>query len=116
MFRFEELDIWKLAIEYADYIYDLTAKLPLNERYNLSDQLRRAVLSVSNNIAEGSGRATARNFNSFLDISLGSIFETVSILYFAKKRKYINEEERKKTYEIAELLTKKIRSFKNSLK
>ena len=63
------------------------------------DQLKRAALSISNNIAEGSGTATKKNFSSFLDISLASAFETIKLLYFAAKRGYIAEKERLKFYE-----------------
>ncbi|MFH1202092.1 MAG: four helix bundle protein [Candidatus Omnitrophota bacterium] len=116
MFRFEELDIWRLAIEYADEIYNLTKKMPSDEKYNLITQFKKAALSISNNIAEGSGTSTSRNFRSFLDISLSSALETVNLLHFAKIRKYITEEDRLKFYVKAEVLIKKIRAFKNSLK
>ncbi len=116
MFRFEELDIWKLAINYADKIYDLAKKLPIDEKYNLTDQLKRAALSISNNIAEGSGVSTSKNFKSFLGISIASALETVNLLHFAKKRDYISELQRIKLYNEIEILIKMIRSFKNSLK
>jgi four helix bundle protein len=116
MFRFEKLEIWKLAISYANDIYNLTITFPDNEKYNVTDQLKRASLSISNNISEGSGAATKKNFCSYLDISISSCFETVNLLHFAKKRKYIAESKRKEMYNKAEILVKKIRSFKNSLK
>jgi len=116
MFRFEELEIWKEAIRYADEMYNLSEKLPSSENYNLISQLKRASLSISNNIAEGSGTSTKKSFCSFLDISISSALETVNLLYFAQMRHYITEEERLKFYNKAELLIKKIYSFKNSLK
>ena len=116
MFRFEELEIWKLAISYADDIYNLIEKLPINERYNLIGQIKRAALSISNNIAEGSGTSTTKNFKSFLDISIASLLETVNLLHFARRRDYISENERIDFYQKAEKLVKKIRAFKNSLK
>jgi len=116
MFRFEELEIWKLALEYAEEIYDLLDRLPISERYNVNEQLRRSALSISSNIAEGAGSSTTKNFASFLNISIASVFETVGILFFAEKRKYISEEKRIMLYKKAELLVKKTRSFKNSLK
>jgi four helix bundle protein len=116
MFRFEELEIWKLAISYANEIYDLIEKVPNTEKYNLIDQLKRAALSISNNIAEGSGATTSKSFSSYLDISISSCFETVNLLHFAKLRTYIRESEREDMYNKAEILVKKIRSFKNSLK
>jgi len=116
MFRFEELEIWKLAINYADEIYDLAKELPVDEKYNLTDQLRRSALSISNNIAEGSGVSTTKNFKSFLDISISSVLETVNLLCFANRRSYISESQRIKLYDEAEVIIKKIRSFKSSLK
>lgn len=116
MFRFEELDIWKLAVEYANQIYDLIKIIPSTERNNIIDQLRQASLSISNNIAEGSGTATNKNFCSFLDISISSALETVNLLHFAKMRNYITESQRMELYNKAETLIKKIRAFKNTLK
>ena len=115
MFRFENLEIWKLSLDYADKLYDIARNFPTEERYALSDQLRRAAVSISNNIAEGSGSATNKNFCSFLDVSVKSTLETVNILYFAQKRKYINDKELGTLYADAEVLTKRIRAFKNSL-
>jgi len=115
MFRFEELEIWKLAIEYGNKLYDIADSLPQKELYGLGSQLRRAAVSISNNIAEGSGAATKKDFCSFLDTSIKSALETVNILYFAKLRKYISESQRSKLYEEAEKLIRKIRAFKKSL-
>jgi four helix bundle protein len=115
MFRFEELEIWNLAIAYAEEIYRLCDKMPSSEKFNLTDQIKRASLSISNNIAEGSGVATTKNFKSFLDISVASALETVSLLFFAFRRGYISENDRLMLYQKAELLIKKIRAFKNSL-
>jgi four helix bundle protein len=81
----------------------------------LADQLRRAAVSISNNIAEGSGSATSKNFSSFLDISVKSALETVNILHFAQRRDYVNKEDFDNLYYKAEELIKKIRAFKNSL-
>ena len=116
MFRFEELDIWKLASEYGDDIYNISKKLPINEQYNIIDQLKRAAVSISNNIVEGSGATTNKSFKSFLDTSISSALETVNLLYFAQRRKYIAEHERQALYKKSEILIRKIRAFKNSLR
>ena len=113
-FRFESLEIWKSAIDYADDLYEIAKKFPQEEKFSLTNQLQRAAVSISNNIAEGSGSATNKNFSSFLDISIKSTLETVNILYFAKKRNYVVEHERQVLYDKAELLIKQIRSFKNT--
>ena len=116
MFRFEELEIWKLAMEYANKIYDLIKNIPTDEKNNVIDQLRRASLSISNNIAEGSGVSTNKNFCFFLDISISSALETVNLLHFAKMRNYITDSQRAELYNKAETLIKKTRAFKNALK
>lgn len=115
MFRFEELEIWKLAIEYGDKLYNIADKFPMRELYAMGSQLRRAALSISNNIAEGSGGSSNKDFCSFLDRSIKSTLETVNILYFAEIRKYINEEKRLELYKEAERIVRKIRAFKKSL-
>lgn len=69
-FRFEHLEIWKTAIEYADELYNIALSFPSEEKYALADQLRRAAISISNNIAEGSRSGTVKNFSSFLNISI----------------------------------------------
>lgn len=116
MFRFEGLEIWKLAIEYGNKCYDIAETFPRKEMFALADQLRRAAVSISNNIAEGSGASTAKDFRSFLDVSIKSTLETVNILYFAKIRKYITEEKRLTLYEEAEKVIRKIRAFKKTLR
>jgi four helix bundle protein len=114
MFRFEELEIWKLAVEYADMLYDLAKKFPKEELYSLADQLKRAAVSISNNIAEGSG-GTVAEFRSFLGISVRSVLETVNIIHFAAIRGYITGNERQVVYDVAEKLIRKTRAFRTSL-
>jgi len=93
MFRFESLDIWHLAIEYANRIYDLTIKFPRDELFALTSQLRKAGVSISANIAEGSLSDSSKEFKSFLNYAIRSTGETISELVMAKKRKYISEKE-----------------------
>ncbi len=93
-----------MAIEYGNELYDIAESFPSKELYGLGSQLRRAAVSISNNIAEGSGASTSKDFASFLDISIKSTLETVNILYFAKIRKHITEEKRLMFYEEAERL------------
>ena len=115
-FRFEHLDIWKDSLLYANHIYLLTKKFPRDELFALTNQLRRAVSSISTNIAEGSGSTSKKDFAHFLDIAIKSTYETVSLLYLATEQGYITEAERKDLYEKAEILVKKINSFKKYLK
>jgi four helix bundle protein len=115
-FRFENLEIWKLAIEYGEKINTLTKRFPRNELFSLSADLKRACISISSNIAEGSGSNSNMEFKRFLNIAVRSVFETVSQLYIANRREYLSDTDHKITYEDAEVLVKKIISFSKSLK
>lgn len=112
MFRFEELEIWRLAVDYGKDCYKIADSFPKHETYSLGDQLRRAAISVSNNIAEGSVGSSA-NFRKYINTSIGSLLETVNILNFASEIGYIKGKDM--TYQKAEKLVKKLRSFSNSL-
>ena len=116
MFRFESLRIWDIAIEYGNEIYDVADGLPQKELFGLGSQLRRVAVSISSNIAEGSGSGTVKDFKNYLDISTKSIMESVSQLLLAEKRRYITSSRRGELYTKAEKLVKMIRSFKNKLK
>jgi len=116
MFRFESLEIWREAVEYASRIYSVTSKFPASETYALSDQLRRAAVSISANIAEGSGSASAKDFRNYLSIAIKSVFETVSLLKIAERNRYISNREYADSYTAVETLVKKIQSFRNSLR
>ena len=116
LFRFEKLLIWKESIVYAKHVYALTDKLPKSELFGLIAQLKRAVLSISSNIAEGSGSTTVNDFSRYLDIAIKSAIETVSQLLFALEMNYATEEEVRPLYDEAQVLIKRIQSFKKSLR
>jgi len=115
MFRFEDFEIWKLAIDYCDKIYDVVDTFPNEVKYNLGSQLRSSVLSISNNIAEGSGSSSNPEFRSFLNYSIRSNYETISGLFVARKRKYLSESQFLEVYQEGEKLVKMIRAFRKSL-
>ena len=83
--RFEDLPVWKSAISLAEKIYALTEKPPFRRKYSLRDQIERAALSISNNIAEGFERGTTQELLTFLYIARGSSGEVRSMLYFIEK-------------------------------
>lgn len=116
MFRFEKLEIWQLAIDYGNQLYDAADSLPRKETSGFGAQLRRAAVSISSNIAEGSGGTTTKDFKNYLDIAIKSILETASQLLFAKNRGYMIEKQRIRLYKDAEKLVRKINAFKKSLK
>jgi len=114
-FRFENLEIWKLAVEYGEKIHNLTKKFPRSELFGLTPDLNRALISISSNIAEGSGSNGNREFKRYLGIAIKSVFETVSQVFVASRKMYIDIDEFKDTYQKAELLVKKINCFSKSL-
>lgn len=73
MFNFEKLDVWQKAIQLADLIYQVTNAFPCDERLGLTNQMRRAAISVSSNIAEGSSRGSHSDFSRFVEIATGSL-------------------------------------------
>jgi four helix bundle protein len=83
--RFEELPVWKDAIELAVRTYEFTSRAAFNRRYSLKDQIERAAVSVSNNIAEGFERGTTQETLTFLYISRGSAGETRSVLCLCER-------------------------------
>src|SRR5688572_12760884 len=90
--HFSDLLIWRRSIELGKQVYALTKRFPVEERYGLTSQIRRAALSVSSNIAEGHARQ-GREFLSFLSIARGSLAETESQLLFAVAIGYVSAEE-----------------------
>jgi four helix bundle protein len=81
----KDLDVWKRAIEFVRKVYGLTSSFPKEEMYGLTNQVRRAAVSIPFNIAEGAARATKREFRQFLYISLGSLSEAETQLIIANK-------------------------------
>lgn len=88
-FRFYELDVWRKSIDFATTVYATTAEFPQSEQYGLVRQLRRAAVSISANIAEGSGRTSDRDFARFIEIAYGSLMETVSHLCISLKQDFL---------------------------
>jgi len=116
MFKFEKLDIWQKAMEYADFVYMVTRSFPAEERFGLTSQLRRSAVSVSANIAEGSSRASDVDFARFIEIAYGSLLESVSELEIGRRQKFLREEDFKTAYSKAENLAKMLSGFRRTLK
>lgn len=91
-FMFEKLEVYQRAVDLAEKITALAENFPPKGHYHLVDQLRRASLSVSLNIAEGNGRWHAKERKNFFWIARGSVFECVPLLELCKREKLITEE------------------------
>jgi len=89
---YENLDVWQKSVDLASRIYKITQDFPKEEKYGLTSQLRRAVISVSANIAEGSGRESKKEFSRFIGIAIGSINEVESLLHVAYRLDYIDQQ------------------------
>lgn len=115
-FRFEKLEVWQDARRFAVGIYKVTSNFPKEEKFALVDQIRRASVSVSLNIAEGSDRKSDKEFVRFLHIAIGSTEEVVTGLYIAKDLKYVNKNKFDVFYRDSNLLVSKINALINSIK
>ena len=87
---FRKYSVWQEATDYATYVYEVTGKMPWFEKKGLCDQLQRAAVSISSNIAEGAARSSDADFAHFLDFALGSAFEVETQLKIAKNVGYFN--------------------------
>jgi len=95
--NFREYKVWQDAVAFASEVYKVTAEMPWFEKKGLCDQLQRAVVSISSNIAEGAARPSDADFAHFLDTALGSAYEVETQLLIAKNVGYIDDNERRRT-------------------
>jgi len=114
-FNFEDLKVYQKSLNFVDMVYEITDDFPKEEVYRLSSQYIRAAISISLNIAEGSGD-TDKQFNRYLQISGNSVKECVVCSTIATRRKYITEAQDKKTREKLVELSKMTSSLQKYLK
>jgi len=88
----KDLDVWKQSINLVDKVYSLTRSFPKDEVYCLTNQMRRAAISIPSNISEGAARNSQKEFTQFLYIALGSISELETQLIIAKRQGYIKND------------------------
>jgi four helix bundle protein len=95
IFAYEQLEVYKLARYYVKEVYVLSAKFPSKEDFALTSQIRRAAVSITSNIAEGTSRFSLKDKSHFIEIAYGSLMETYSQLQIATDLQYIEENELK---------------------
>jgi four helix bundle protein len=115
-FKFESLTVWKISMDLANQIDHLSYRFPIQERFNLASQIKRAADSVVLNIAEDCTGQSNPEFKRFLGIALRSAVEVVCCLFLAAKRNYLEQETFKKLYAAYEELCKKLSKLRNSIR
>jgi len=114
-FRFEDLEVWQEARQLNRQIYGITKRFPAAEQFGLVVQLRRASVSISSNITEGSGRNSDRDFAHFLENAYGSLMEVASQFFLALDEEYVDEATLDPILENARVLSAKIAALNRSL-
>lgn len=116
-FAFQKLDVWQLAVEFADTVISATENLKApRQHYRLIEQLEAAATSVAMNIAEGKGRYSKKEFVHFLYIARGSLYETITLLTIMQRRGWIADDVLNAITDQADLVARKIAGLINSLK
>jgi len=115
MFNFEKLEVWQKAIQFADLVYRLTKTFPDDERFGLTSQMRRAAVSISSNIAEGTSRHSRDDYARFLEIAAGSVFEVVSQSFISRNLGLVNEDDFRALYSAAEEQSRMLSGLRRSL-
>ena len=118
LYKFEKLDVWKISLALSDIIYEIIKCLPKEEDFNLKGQMRRAVTSISLNIAEGSTSSSDKEQSSFLRIAFHSTIELIACLKLIERRNYLkpNDPVMIQAYEQLNHEFAKLSAFISSLK
>ena len=115
MYKFQRLEVYQLALEYVDAVYNLSRRPPESERFNLRSQSERAATSVALNIAEGSTSQSDAEQARFLGMAIRSLLETVACWDLVERRAYIRTDELEEAREQGHNLFVKLQAFRNKL-
>lgn len=115
-FRFEDLEIWQAAIEVGDHLFNISDTLESKKLFRFAEQLRGCGMSISNNIAEGTGSFSDREFIVFLNYARRSCFECANILIILLRRNLIEEKLKNQLFDELEILSRKITNFQKTLR
>ncbi len=116
--NYKELVAWQKSMDLVEWVYQVTKKFPRDELYGLTNQIRRAVVSVASNIAEGQGRQTTKEFLNFLSMAYGSLMEVETQTMIASRLRYVDQIEEQtglsRIAEVARLLNGLRKSLEKS--
>ena len=115
-FRFEDLEIWQDAIKIGERLFDIADRADNKRLYRFAEQLRASGLSVSNNIAEGSGSVSKKDFCHFLNIARRSVFECANMIIIFHRRSILDDALKEGLMDDMSTLSKRITSFRIKLK
>jgi four helix bundle protein len=115
MFNFEKLETWQQAVVFADLVYQKTRNFPDAERFGLTNQMRRAAVSISSNIAEGTSRSSRTDYARFVEIAAGSVFEVVSQATIGRNQMLLNDSDYQEIYAAAEKQSRMLSGLRKSL-
>ena len=113
---FHDLIVWQKAMQLVEEVYRLTQSFPKEELYGLTNQVRRAAVSIPSNIAEGQGRNSTKEFQHFLSIARGSLYEVITQLLIAQGLKYVTEAQLQPANGLTDEVGRLIHGLLNSLK
>jgi len=114
-YPFEKLEVWKMAKDLAKNIYQITLSFPNEEKYGMVSQMRRAVVSVSSNITEGTARRTQKDQGHFYTMAYGSLIELLNQLIIVTELNWLEDESYKKIRTSIEIISKKLFSLRKSV-
>jgi four helix bundle protein len=114
MFNFEKLEVWKKAVLFAGLVYRVSKSFPTDERFGLTNQIRRAATSVSSNIAEGSARPPA-DYARFIGYATGSVYEVITQAKIALNEGFLTQADYDQVYRDAEEISRMLSGLRKSL-
>ncbi|HEY9168421.1 MAG TPA: four helix bundle protein [Lutibacter sp.] len=112
LYSFEKLEVWKESIKLVKTVYVLTNNFPENEKFGLVSQLRRATISISSNLAEGTSRSTNKDKAHFTTMAFSSLMEVLNQLILAKELNFIAEKDYDKVREDINKISNMLNAFK----
>jgi len=115
IYPFEKLDVWKMAVDFAEKVLEQIENIPPNKHLRLIAQMEAAVTSIALNIAEGKGRHYKKEFIQFLYVAEGSLYETITMIEIFRRRKIFDESTCLALRELSEGIDRKLNGLRNSL-
>jgi four helix bundle protein len=116
MFNFERIEVWHRSVALAGSVYELTRRFSADERFGLTNQMRRAVVSISSNLAEGCSRHSKADFSRFIELATGSAFELGSQVKIAAGQGFLTGKDHDQLYASILEVVRMLTGLRNSLR